>query len=117
MEKRNKKAMGCLTGPVSEKVGGTYMANLFSYMTLSQMIANIRSLLASAGAHNTGMLATLRIYGIDLIFILIFSVAYLIVTIAVVKITAEIQKYRLQKSEIQKADEKIKGSYGRKIRL
>ena len=72
-------------------LGGAYMAYLFSYMSLSELLANIRSLIASNGYHSTGILGKCRIYAGNLLPLLLFGTGYLLAAIIVYKIYRSIK--------------------------
>lgn len=67
-------------------LGSVYMAYLFSYMSLSELLANIRSLIASNGYHSTGILGKCQIYAGNLLPLLLFGTGYLLTAIIVYKI-------------------------------
>lgn len=105
-----KKTMLIITGTCFI-IGGAYLMNLFSYMTPAEMLANIKSVVASCGSHSTNKLDALRIYGIDFIFILIFSAGYLLVTGIVYKIYASWTKQKrvnLGEKEVEKNSQEEK---------
>lgn len=61
--------------------GGLYMAYLFSYMTLQELLANIQSLIASCGSHSGGIQKKLGIYGVDFLSLLPFALGYFLVAV------------------------------------
>lgn len=63
--------------------GGLYMAYLFSYMTLQELLANIQSLIASCGSHSGGIQKKLGIYGVDFLSLLPFALGYFLVAVIV----------------------------------
>ena len=63
--------------------GGLYMAYLFSYMTLPELIANIRSLIASCASHSGGIRKKLGIYGMDFLRLLLFVSGYVLAAVIV----------------------------------
>lgn len=63
--------------------GGLYMAYLFSYMTLQELLANIQSLIASCGSHSGGIQKKLSIYGVDFLSLLPFALGYFLVAVIV----------------------------------
>lgn len=67
-------------------LGSVYMAYLFSYMSLSELLANIRSLIASNGYHSTGILGKCQIYAGNLLPLLLFGTGYLLAAVIVYKI-------------------------------
>ncbi len=67
-------------------LGGAYMAYLFSYMSLSELLANIQSMIASNGYHSTGILGKCQIYAGNLLPLLLFGAGYLLAAIVVYKI-------------------------------
>ncbi len=67
-------------------LGGAYMAYLFSYMSLSELLANIQSMIASNGYHSTGILGKCQIYAGNLLPLLLFGAGYLLTALIVYKI-------------------------------
>lgn len=63
--------------------GGLYMAYLFSYMSLQELLANIQSLVASCGSHSGGIQKKLSIYGVDFLSLLPFALGYFLVAVIV----------------------------------
>ncbi len=63
--------------------GALYMAYLFSYMNLTELLDNIQSLIASCGSHSAGIGEKCRIYGLDLARLILFSLGYLLVAVVV----------------------------------
>lgn len=61
--------------------GGMYMAYLFSYMTLKELVANIRSLIASCGSHGGGIQKKLSIYGVDFLSLILFALGYFLIAV------------------------------------
>lgn len=66
-------------------LGWAYMAYLFSYMSLSELLANIQSMIASNGYHSTGILGKCQIYAGNLLPLLLFGAGYLLAAIIVYK--------------------------------
>lgn len=66
--------------------GGLYMAYLFSYMTLQELLANIQSLIASCGSHSGGIQKKLSIYGVDFLSLLPFALGYFLVAVIVYRV-------------------------------
>lgn len=64
-DKYRARAIGTLTA-VCALIGGGYLANLFSYMTPASFLANVKSLIASGGAHKRTWQWILRIYSADI---------------------------------------------------
>lgn len=67
-------------------LGSIYMAYLFSYMSLSELLANIRSMIASNGYHSTGLLGKCQIYGGNLLPLMLFGAGYLLAAFVVYKV-------------------------------
>ena len=63
--------------------GGLYMAYLFSYMSVAELIANIRSLIASCASHSGGIQKKLGIYGMDFLRLLLFSLGYVLAAVLI----------------------------------
>ncbi len=73
-----RKKLSILTVTVTSAIcGSAYIGALLTYMTPAQLLANVQSLIASAGAHQKTLLGTLKIYGYDLIFLVLFLALYL----------------------------------------
>lgn len=66
--------------------GGLYMAYLFSYMTLQELLDNIQSLIASCGSHSGGIQKKLSIYGVDFLSLLPFALGYFLVAVIVYRV-------------------------------
>ena len=66
--------------------GCAYVAYLFSYMSLSELFANIQSLLASNGSHSDGILGKCQIYGENLLPLLLFGAGFFLAAVVVYKI-------------------------------
>lgn len=73
-------------------LGSVYMAYLFSYMTLSELLANIQSLIDSNGYHNNGILGKCQIYGGNLLLLLLFGAGYFLAAVIVYKIYEKVDK-------------------------
>lgn len=81
--------------------GGLYMAYLFSYMTLQELLANIQSLIASCGSHSGGIQKKLSIYGVDFLSLLPFALGYFLVAVIVYRfINRRKQKENREKSKL-----------------
>ncbi|MCI9296583.1 MAG: hypothetical protein HFI10_03990 [Lachnospiraceae bacterium] len=88
--------------------GGAYMAYLFSYMTLSELLVNIRSLLASNGSHSDGIIGKCQIYGLNLVPLLLFGTGYLAAAVIVYQCIKR-KKLRVHEAGIRKAGATDKG--------
>lgn len=90
--------------------GGLYMAYLFSYMTLQELLANIQSLIASCGSHSGGIQKKLGIYGVDFLSLLPFALGYLLVAVIVYRV---ISRRNLKGVKEGEAKEEEGGSFGK----
>lgn len=73
------KTAGIITA-VCGICGGAYVGYLLSYMTVSELIANIKSLVASCGSHSDGALYKLALYGAGICVAILFGTVYTIIT-------------------------------------
>ncbi len=72
-------------------LGCAYMAYLFSYMSLSELLANIQSMIASNGYHSTGFMGKCRIYAGNLLPLLLFGAGYFLMAFIVYKIYKKVK--------------------------
>ena len=84
--------------------GGLYMAYLFSYMTLQELLANIQSLIASCGSHSGGIQKKLGIYGVDFLSLLPFALGYFLVAVIVYRFINR-RKLKGNREELKKSKE------------
>lgn len=73
------KTAGIITA-VCGICGGAYVGYLLSYMTVSELIANIKSLVASCGSHSDGALYKLALYGAGICVAILFGTVYTLLT-------------------------------------
>lgn len=79
--------------------GGLYMAYLFSYMTLQELLANIQSLIASCGSHSGGIQKKLGIYGVDFLSLLPFALGYFLVAVIAYRVISRRKLRGIKKGE------------------
>lgn len=79
--------------------GGLYMAYLFSYMTLQELLANIQSLIASCGSHSGGIQKKLSIYGVDFLSLLPFALGYFLVAVIIYRVISRRNLRGIKKGE------------------
>ena len=79
----HRKKTIALFGATCFAAGGLYMAYLFSYMSVAELIANIRSLIASCASHSGGIQKRLGIYGMDFLRLLLFSLGYVLAAVLI----------------------------------
>ena len=73
------KTAGIITA-VCGICGGVYVGYLLSYMKVSELIANIKSLVASCGSHSDGALYKLALYGAGICVAILFGTVYTLLT-------------------------------------
>lgn len=84
--------------------GSLYMAYLFSYMTLQELLANIQSLIASCGSHSGGIQKKLGIYGVDFLSLLPFALGYFLVAVIVYRIISRRNLREIKKGEVKEEE-------------
>ena len=75
-----KQTIGIVTS-VCVASGLLYILWLLSYMNVSELVANIQSLVASCGSHGDGIGRKLEIYGFDIGCLIVFGGGYIIASL------------------------------------
>ena len=97
------KTAGIITA-VCGVCGGAYVGYLLSYMTVSELIANIKSLVASCGSHSDGALYKLALYGAGICVAILFGTVYTLLTkVVYARICKKTGKDPKEKSEEARA--------------